>query len=140
MATPRTYEHHRPVGVTIVVVLLWINAVLSIIGGIILIAERHTSSVLDQTDWTPNGILGAGVGFIIFGLITALFAMALGHGSNFVRWLIGIIALIHVAGGIWALIDLEGTARTSGIVDGIIGLIVVYILFFERGSNEFFTG
>jgi hypothetical protein len=140
MATPRTYQYHRPVGVTIVVVLMWISAVLSIIGGIVLIAERHTRSVLDQTDWTPNGILGAGVGFIIFGAITALLAMALGAGSNFVRWLIGIIALIHVAGGIWALIDLEGTARTSGIIDGIVALIVLYILFFERGSKEFFEG
>jgi hypothetical protein len=36
-----TTERHRPIGVTVLVVLLWIQAILQIIGGLVLIFARN---------------------------------------------------------------------------------------------------
>jgi hypothetical protein len=36
--------------------------------------------------------------------------------------------------------SMGGTTRTNAIVTCAIGLIVLYILFAERGSKEFFSG
>ena len=71
--------------------------------------------------------------------ITALLAYLLGRGSNAVCWLVGIVAGLEVAGSVYALARFAGTTRTNAIIMFVSGVAVLYILFAERGSKEFFS-
>lgn len=76
----------RPVGVTVLVVLLWIQAIFGILVGLFLILEQNDAAIIEHTG-ESSGALGAiGWGAVVVGLITALAAAALGAGNNFMRW------------------------------------------------------
>lgn len=139
MATPRTYAYHRPIGVTVIVVLLWIQGIIAIAGGIVLLIERNNATVLDQIDYTSNELRWAAIGSIVFGAITVLVAWGLGGGSRFMRFLVALVSILHVVGGVYVATDWEGSARTSGIVQAAIGLAILYILYGTRSSQEFFA-
>jgi uncharacterized membrane protein (DUF2068 family) len=136
----RTYTYKRPIGVTILVVLLWIQAVILIFAGLALIFEHNDHDLLDHVSQTSNELLAYGIGSTVVGAITGLVAFALGGGSNFARWIAGLVAFIDLLGGIYSLITLDGATRGSAIVTIIVAFVVLYILFGERGSREFFTG
>jgi uncharacterized membrane protein (DUF2068 family) len=130
----------RPVGVTILVVLLWIQAIFGILGGLFLIIEHNDAALLDHVDESAGTINAIGWAALIVGLLTAVVAWAIGSGSNFARWFAGIIAALNLAGGIWSFFVLDGVTRGQALWSILIAFIVLYILFGERGSREFFEG
>jgi hypothetical protein len=138
--TGRTYEHDRPVGVTILIVLMWIQAILGIVSGVVFLLLRHNATLLHQTKWGTSTVTAAAIVTLAVAAITALLAYLLGRGSNAVRWLVGIVTALEVAGSVYALARFAGTTRTNAIITFVIGLAVLYILFAERGSKEFFSG
>lgn len=128
----------RPVGVVILMVILWIQAVIQMIGGIVLILARNDADVLAQTDLSSGGMLAAGVVAILIGAITAIIANAIGRGSNFARWIVAIIATINLVSGIVLVFSITGHVISTGLAEVVLALITLYILFGERGSKEFF--
>ena len=135
----RTYQHHRPVGVTIMIVLMWIQAILGMVSGVVFLLLRHNATLRHQTKWGTNTLTAVAIVAIVIAAITALLAYLLGRGSNAVRWLVGIVSALEVAGSVYALARFAGTTRTNAIITLVIGLAVLYILFAERGSKEFFS-
>ena len=135
----RAYQHHRPVGVTIMIVLMWIQAILGMVSGVIFLLLRHNATLRHQTKWGNNTLTAVAIVAIVIAAITALLAYLLGRGSNAVRWLVGIVSALEVAGSVYALARFAGTTRTNAIITLVIGLAVLYILFAERGSKEFFS-
>lgn len=133
-------SRHRPFGVTVLVFLVWLQALLQIAGGVILIFVRDDGDVLSQTSLSGDELLALAIGLIIVGLITALVASALGHGSNFARWLVAILTLLNLGGAIYQLTSVNADSEISAIASIVIALLVLYVLFAERGSREFFTG
>lgn len=133
-----SYTHHRPVGVTIIVVLLWIQALFGVIGGIYLIAAHNEASLIVELDRSSDTILAYGIGALIVGLITGLVAWALGAGSNFARWLVAIISFLNLISAVYSFIALDGVTRSTALVNAIVAVVVLYILFGEKGSEEFF--
>lgn len=133
-------SRRRPFGVSVLVVLVWLQALLQIGGGVLLIFVRNDGDVLSETSLTSDELLAVAIGLIIVGLITALVASALGHGSNFARWLVAILTLLNLGGGIYQLTSVNGQNEISAIASIVVALVVLYILFAERGSREFFTG
>ena len=49
-----TYEHHPLVGVAILIVLMWIQAILGIVSGVVFLLLRHNATLLHQTKWRAN--------------------------------------------------------------------------------------
>lgn len=131
-------QAHRPVGVVILMVILWIQAVIQMIGGIVLILARNDADVLAQTDLSSGSMLAAGVVAILIGAITAIIASAIGRGSNFARWIVAIIATINLVYGIVLVFSITGHVISTGLAEVVLALITLYILFGERGSKEFF--
>ena len=70
--------------------------------------------------------------------VTALIAYAIGSGSNFARWIVALLGCLQLAGAIYTAVRVHGDSRVGAIVNGAIALIVLYILFGERGSQEYF--
>jgi len=135
-----TAEPHRPVGVTILVVLLWIQAVLQVIGGAVVIFARNDVDVLNQADLSSGEMMALGIGVIIIGVITGLIASAVGRGSNFGRWVVAFFTGLSLIGGVIELFSISGHLIASGLMSIVVALVVLYILFGERGSREFFEG
>ncbi len=133
-------SRRRPFGVSVLVVLVWLQALLEIAGGVLLLLFRDDKEVLANTDFSTDALLTIAIVLLIAGVITALVASALGNGSNFARWLVAILSLFNLAGGIVQVAAVHGNNVASGISSIVIALIVLYILFAERGSREFFTG
>lgn len=133
-----SYEHHRPVGVTILMVLIWIEALIGIIGGIYLIIAHNNLDLRIELNRSADTILWYGIVTLVIGLITAWVASALGRGSEFARWLLALIAGLNLLSAIYSFIALDGVTRSSALVSGIVAVVVLYILFGERGSREFF--
>jgi hypothetical protein len=132
------HRPHRPGGVTLLLVLLWLQALIGIAGGVILIIVHNSASVIRNAHQSASTLLAVGIATLIIGLITALIARGLGRGSNFARWIVGLISVLQLAGSIASLIRVHGESRIAAAVDGVIALIILFILFAERGSREYF--
>jgi len=139
MAGASEAEVHRPVGVVILMVILWIQAVIQMIGGVVMILARNDVDILDQTDLSSGSMLAIGVVAILIGAITAIVATAVGRGSNFARWIVAIIATINLVYGIVLVFTITGHAITNGLAEIVLALVTLYILFGERGSKAFFA-
>ncbi len=129
---------HRPVGVTVLVILLWVQALIGIAGGVILVILHHNRSVIHNTHQSASALLAIGIVALVIGVVTALIAYALSRGSNFARWIVALISALELAAAIYTAIRVHGDSRIGAIVNGAIALIILYILFGERGSQEYF--
>jgi len=132
--------HHRPGGITLIVVLAVLNAIGAIVGGIWVLLDHDNARLLHDSGLTRNGLSGAGVASIVLGVIGLFIAMALARGSRFARLLFGIWAVLTFAGGLYALIAYSGEEQISGAWSTAIGIIVLYLLYGSEKDREFFLG
>lgn len=130
----------RPVGVTVLVVLLWIQAVFGILVGLFFILEQNDASIIRHTGESSGTLAAIGWASVVVGLITAAVAAALGAGSNFIRWVAGVITVLNLIASVYSVIAIDGVTRGQALVNALVALAVLYILFGERGSKEFFEG
>lgn len=118
----------RPVGVTLVGILIVISGILYVFSGIVGLL---------------NADIRAGVGLItvililVIGLIYLAVAKGIFDGNNFSRLLVGIITVINLLVGIWQLIFVGGY-RMNGLFSVIFSLIILGLLF-GRKATLFFT-
>ena len=148
---------NRPGAVTVVVVLLWISfaawlivAVAAFLTGTGLTAagdiqqiEAELAKLGLPTSWAPAvgpTFLVIGGVLVIFAIISALFAVFIGKGSNVARILLTIIIGIRIVGG---LSSLFATDLTIGLVlSSVISIgidVVILFLLYNAESNRFFT-
>jgi holin-like protein len=128
----------RPVGVTVIVVLLWIQGLFGIVGGLILFFERNNADVIREVNASSGTIGAPGIIVVIVGIATLLVAVLLAQGSNFARWLVAIISVVDLATAVYYFFALSSVVRDNAIIQALIAIIVLYFLFGERGSREFF--
>ncbi len=119
----------RPTGVTIITVVLYVKAFIGIASGILMIFQRDVSSFQSSTGMDSTELVAAGVWTILFGVITAILAGALGRGSMLMRFLIGIVMVIWLGSAVYAIFAYSGTVLASALVHGGLALVVLYILF-----------
>jgi hypothetical protein len=152
MAEPRV----RPSQVTIVVILIWIAFALTIVGAIATVIAGTAIAASDQasveqllkdldlpTSWSTTAgpiVIVTGALFFIIAIIEAIFAIAIGRGSNVARILLTILIAIRLIGGLVFILTSWGTETFMFGVFLDMGLaIIVLLLLFNHASNEFFT-
>jgi hypothetical protein len=128
---------HRPVGVTVIAVIAFIQATFSILGGIALLIERNSSALIDQIDRSSGTITTYGVAAIIWGIVAFFVAWGLWGGAPWARIIVTIVELLAIGGGIYLLFAWGGTYVWNGIWQILIGLVVLALLYGGR-SDEFF--
>lgn len=145
MSPPTQYR--RPIGVTVIAVLMCLQAVVGVMSGLVLVLGRHDPQLLRETKWTSGNVLGAGIAVLALAVLTMLLAYLLARGSNAVRWLVALVAVLQLAASGYALaraaVDhhrVGGISSPESIATCVIALVVLLILFAEPGSREFFTG
>jgi len=140
-------SYRRPIGVTVIVALMFLQAVLGAVSGLVFVLGRHNASLLRQTDASSSTVLGIGIALLAIAAITLLLAYLLARGSNLVRWLLAVAAAAQLGASAYELIRFAagrhsvGGVRPGGaIASCVVSLVVLLILFVEPGSREFFTG
>jgi hypothetical protein len=125
----------RPVSVTIVVVLTWFAAIMSIIAGVVallLSADELAVSGISETSANIYGWTS-----IVIGALTALVAMGLSGGSGLARALVSVLMVARMGVGLWAILSLpEGVV--AGVMTIALALLVLFLLWNGK-ANAFFS-
>jgi hypothetical protein len=124
----------RPASVTVVVVLTWFAAVVSIAGGIVaLLLSAEELAVADISEASANVY---GWTSIVIGAAAALVALGLSSGSGLARALVSLLMVARMGVGLWAMISLpEGLV--AGVVTIVLALIVLFLLWNGKASAYF---
>jgi hypothetical protein len=127
----------RPGGVTLLAVLIMIGGVAQVIGGVLLILGHQNATVLRETGRSGDFLLSGGIAAIVVGLLYVLVSLGLSNGKGLARFLVGLLSLISVAGGIWAAGTQHGTLFSRGLASAIVGFIILVLLYSPK-ANTFF--
>lgn len=126
----------RPGGVTTVVVLTWFVAILTVGGGIWLLFAGDNA--LSDLGISSGQATTQGWVDIILGIVIALFASALGHGSGFARIMITILMIFRFVVASFGAVVLWGSQYFWPVViAGLIAALVLYLLWNSRASAWF---
>lgn len=130
MAAPR----HRPLGVTIMAVLLGIQGLIELIGGIVLILAANSLShrIVSHghtiiAKFVDTFGIGIGVVGIIVGLVTLFFVFSLWSLQRWAYWAVVIVEGISLIRSIFELVQHTGT--TVGVIAGMILPAIIFIYF-----------
>ena len=113
----------RPFGVTLIMILIVINGILTVVSGLI-----SALMLRDDINIVYSLIL------IILGLVYLAVAGALGRGNRAARMLIALITVLMLVVGIVGLFS--GNVAT-GIIQIVISVIVLLVLFSRKASAFF---
>ena len=145
MTAPSTGTVSRPGTITLIVVLMWINAIIEIIGGVLLMLGATSSSFVtgfDEgagvEDVTGGVLLTAGIIGVIFGIITILLAIGLKNGSNGARIFVTILIVLQILVDVAELTIWQNRSIWTGLLGILIWLIILGMLWSSRAS-AFFT-
>ncbi|HEX2507365.1 MAG TPA: hypothetical protein VHK23_03510 [Miltoncostaeaceae bacterium] len=122
---------------TLIGVIGIIQGILAVLGGIGLLAERNDAGLQRNVDVSDTTLAWTGAYLIIIGAITLVVAIGLLRGSNIARYVIAVIELFHIGGGLYVLIAQDGTERWDGLAAILVALLILWILFRAR-SEDFF--
>src|SRR5579863_4401695 len=111
-------SNRRPLGVTIIAILVAIGAVLEIIGGLLLLAV-----------FAPVGIIA-----LIVGIISLFVAWGLWTLKPWAFWMVVIVEVIHL---VQALISVS-RGQGGSIVDIVFPVIILLYLFMDRNVRAAF--
>jgi hypothetical protein len=133
----------RPGSVTIVVVLTWINAVLHLLLGVLLlvVAVAFGASGADAaTRGIGTGLaVGLAIVYLIIGAVTAFVATRLGRGGRGSRMLLTIIEVITIVVNVITWISNNTGQQAASSIIGIVIAGVILALLWNQRANDFFN-
>jgi hypothetical protein len=142
VSTYPTAQTTRPGSVTIVVVLTWINAVLHLLLGVLLlvVAVAFGASGADATTRTIGTGLAVGLAiiYLIIGAVTAFVATRLGRGGRGSRMLLTVIEVITIITNVITWIVNNTAQQATSSIIGIVVAAVILALLWNQRANAFF--
>jgi hypothetical protein len=128
----------RPGVVTFIGVVMFIQATLTVVSGIVLVALRGEQRILDETSVDRAGLITAGIVSLVIGGIIFLVALSLLRGGKGARILVTIVQVIAVASAAWTMFTHHtGAFLFQGLITTAIAIFVIWALYNER-SEEYF--
>ena len=124
----------RPGSVTFVAVLAYLNGILSIIGGVVMLFTRGAMAGAGNAG-TEAGITTSAIISLILGIVILIVARGLLNGSAVSRGLVTVVMIITIFNGILLMFTLQ---FISGIID-ILWAFLILALLFTRRANAFFA-
>lgn len=133
----------RPGIVTFIGVILYIQAVLALVAGVVAIAykTRLSDSLENQSGVTfsDTSILSLGIIELVVAVLLFLVASGLMRGSRGWRAFVAVVEAIRMASALFAMLYYHESAFVeSGIVTLLIGAFVLWALYGHEKSEEFF--
>lgn len=134
MTTPEPpVRRRRPVELTVVVVLAYVQGVLDVGLGILLLLTRYLDEVRAEGDAFFMSVLGAAV--ILFGLLVIAVASGIARGDRIARIVLTVGVTLSLALDAASII----VAPTSwgSVASGVIGIAILLIIWTGRGARHF---
>jgi hypothetical protein len=116
----------RPLGVTLVFVVILISGLLAVISGLLRLFDRGNNNTTLAT---------AGV-TIVIGLIYLLVAKGIAGGSRGARFVVAIVTVLSLVGYVYLLFTTNGLVLTL-VIQILLGLIVLGLLYSARATLFF---
>lgn len=133
-------RRERPGVVTFVVVLLWIQAIVSAVAGVVALAFRGNATVQETVNQTGSELLTFAIIELVVAAIIALVAISLAGGGRGARFLVALVQGLRVAVATWAIATHHtGGFLTTSIVTIALGLFILWALYGHDESEEFFA-
>ena len=129
----------RPTGVTVLIIVVVIQGIVAIIGGITLLSAKNDTQFLVSNHITSSEVGVAAFTAIALGAFLVFVGLGLGTGSGVARILVGLLTVVHLAGGIYGIVTYSGTQQLSSIASTIVAAVVLYLLVGSRSTREFFA-
>ncbi len=126
-----------PVEVTIVLFTTWIVAVLTVLGGLmILFSSDHTLSEAGVSASTAQtiGWIEIGLGVVIGGV-----ARSLGDANNAARVMITIVMAVRILWAVWTMVTFIGSSLfwSAALAAGL--ALIVIVLLWTSSANAYFA-
>lgn len=132
----------RPGVVTFIGVILYIQAFLNLVAGIVLLAFKDKiQDLADNSGVTTSDgtIVGSAIGALILALFLALVAAGIMRGSRGWRLFVVIVEAINMAGAIYMMIaHPHGNFFVQGGLQLAVGVFVIWALYGHKESEEYF--
>ncbi len=128
----------RPLGVTLVVAITWIVAIVDLALGAGLLVLSWNLDSSSAIDVAPSDVRVYGYMAITFGLITALVARALGRGSAAARRVVVVVNALRIALGVFAILTIGQAMAWQGMGEILLALVAIALLSTAR-ARDFFT-
>jgi hypothetical protein len=132
------YPVRRPFLLSLVTILMIIGGVLQIVAGVVLIVLNGNEDLQRDSGESSGTLVTLGVIALVFGVLHIWFAGLLRRGSRFARAVVLVFEVLQVVGGVWTLIALHSQYRVNAIITIAIALFVIWYLYGNRRSREFF--
>ncbi|MGH1523411.1 DUF7144 family membrane protein [Leifsonia sp. L25] len=124
----------RPGTVTFVAVLAYINGVLNLVGGVIILFTRDQMARASNSG-AQAGLITSAILAIILGIVILVVARGLLNGSRFARGLVTVVMILNAIGGVLLLFSLQ---FFSGILEILWAIVMLSLLYTQR-ANAFFA-
>jgi hypothetical protein len=133
----------RPGVVTFIGVILYIQAFLAVVAGIVAIAYKtRLSDTLERqsgVNYSDGSLLGLGIGELVLAVLLFVVASGIMRGSRGWRAFVGIVEGLRMGFALFAMLYYHDSAFVeSGIVTLLIGTFVLWALYGHEKSEEFF--
>ncbi|HVX08589.1 DUF7144 family membrane protein [Humibacter sp.] len=125
----------RPLGVTLIAVLAWIEGAFNILAGVLLLVFQHEPSV--SSAWSSSAsLITSAILTILFGVVVVLVAGGLLRGSSGARIIVTIVQILAIVADAftaWAFPDQFAWSAVSALIS----LIIIILLWTGRASDFF---
>ena len=125
----------RPGGVTLVAVLTWIQGLLDVVGGIILLFNV-SEPAFEREFGYGDAVLIAGVAAIVIGVVIIVVARGLLGGSRVSRGIVTIFVLLSLISAVYVAIAIPAQLAAA-IVSGLLSLVVLGLLWSGKAASFF---
>jgi hypothetical protein len=128
-----------PFTVLLVAVLGVIEGILATLLGIGVIVERDDPEIADKLGYSSGWLIVYGIVAIGIGVVIAWLAISVAQRSGFARWTLGFLAVVHLAGGLVTVFQWYDVNPWQGVGSIVVSALVLYLLFWARGTRDFFA-
>ena len=127
----------RPMGISLLSILVIIAGALDVLAGILSISLRGDSDLLADLKGSEGEVTGLGTGLVILGIIAIVVGFMLWRGSALARVLIGVIALVRLVAMIWVFASFDREHWYEGIGSLVIYALVAGYLLFGTTARDY---
>jgi hypothetical protein len=129
----------RPGVITFIGVIMLIQATLTIVGGIVVLALNTQKRILDETGLSSSDLVVSGIVSLVVGAIILLVTLALLGGSRVARVIVTVVQVIAVAAAAWSMFTHHtGAFLFGGLLQVAIAIFVLWALYNEK-ADEFYS-
>ena len=132
-------ERQRPLGVTVVLALVWLAAVGDLVASIWLLIVSFDKARFATAPVGVEYVRYWALVALVIGVLTALVAYGLGRGSQFLRVLTMLVMALRLVNAVWAMVAIRYVTVWPAVFDAAIAIVVISLLG-NRSASDYFRG